>query len=535
MLIISCRDPRFRWKAQDISSSTDSPAPKDLRPFVQTTGPAERTKRAKNPLAVFELFFTVAVIDNILQQTKRYAIQQGAVEFELCREELLAFLAMNIAMGMVRLPSIRDYWCKCDIMQTPWFPTIMSRDRFFEIMRYLHLVDSSKQKPKGDQAYDPLYKVRPLISHLSGLFLKYYYPRCELAVDEMMIGTRCRISFLQYLPLKPTKWGVKVWVNSESKTGYVVRFDIYTGKQDSTVSEESDDRSATHKVVMNLMKDLTGKWHKVFMDNFYSAPALFLDLLENSTYACGTVRQTRKHFPEQLKVNKKLKQNCLKPTEYRFATTNDITAALWHDRKDIFMLTTMHNNSVTIINKRPKGSREKVDMPCPSAIADYNEFMSGVDISDQHLSYYSLTVRRMIKWWKKVFWRLLDICILNSSIILRSNYPDAVKSNKAFRLHLIELLVRPLLMLRARPDSPRSVARHDRYGRNPSQTPMRLRGKHFSYKCDKRGRCAVCASVKTPSGKKKDTKTHNHCKKCQVHLCVGECFEKYHTFVNFKR
>jgi len=53
-----------------ISSSTDSPAPKDLRPFVQTTGPAERTKRAKNTLAVFKLFITVAVIDNILQQTK---------------------------------------------------------------------------------------------------------------------------------------------------------------------------------------------------------------------------------------------------------------------------------------------------------------------------------------------------------------------------------------------------------------------------------------------------------------------------------
>jgi len=128
-----------------------------------------------------------------------------------------------------------------------------------------------------------------------------------------------------------------VWVNSESKTGYVFRFDIYTGKQDSTVSEESDDQSATHEVVMNLMKDLTGKWHKVIIDNFYSAPALFLGLLENSTYACGTVRQSRKHFPEQLKVNKKLKQNCLKPTEYQFAMTNRSTESnkrQWNDTHD---------------------------------------------------------------------------------------------------------------------------------------------------------------------------------------------------------
>jgi len=71
--------------------------------------------------------------------------------------------------------------------------------------------------------------------------------------------------------MKPTKWGVKVWVNSESKTGYVVRFDIHTGKQHSLVSEESGDQCATQKVVMKLMKDLTGKLHKVYMDNFYSA------------------------------------------------------------------------------------------------------------------------------------------------------------------------------------------------------------------------------------------------------------------------
>ena len=45
-----------------------------------------------------------------------------------------------------------------------------------------------------------------------------------------MIGTKCRISFLQYLPKKPVKFGIKVIVNSESKTGYVLTFQIYTGK-----------------------------------------------------------------------------------------------------------------------------------------------------------------------------------------------------------------------------------------------------------------------------------------------------------------
>ena len=89
----------------------------------------------------------------------------------------------------------------------PWFPAIMSRDRFYKISRYLHLVDSTKQKKKGETGYDPLYKVRPLIDKTLETFSKYYNPKRALAIDEMMVGTQCRVHFLQYIPKKkPTKW-----------------------------------------------------------------------------------------------------------------------------------------------------------------------------------------------------------------------------------------------------------------------------------------------------------------------------------------
>ena len=93
-------------------------------------------------------------------------------------------------------------------------------------MRYLHLVDSVKQKKVGEAGYDPLFKVRPLLDHLSAVFLRYYQPSRELSVDEMMIGTRCLISFLQYMPKKPCKFGVKVWVLAKTTTGYVLGFQV---------------------------------------------------------------------------------------------------------------------------------------------------------------------------------------------------------------------------------------------------------------------------------------------------------------------
>ena len=71
-----------------------------------------------------------------------------------------------IAMGLLKLPQIHDYWSKEQVLATPWLPAIMSRDRYFQILQYFHLVDSSLQKKKGETGYDPLFKVRPLLDHL---------------------------------------------------------------------------------------------------------------------------------------------------------------------------------------------------------------------------------------------------------------------------------------------------------------------------------------------------------------------------------
>ena len=64
-------------------------------------------------------------------------------------------------------------------------------------------------------------------------------------------------------------------------------------------------------------------------------------------------------------------------------------------------------------------------------------------------------------------------------------------------------------------------------GRQPVSDDKRLMGKHFAYKSSKRGRHCVCSYKIPAGGMKRDKK--NYCKKCEVHLCVGMCFELYHT------
>ena len=103
----------------------------------------------------------------------------------------------------------------------------MKRDRFSLLMRFLHLNDSSQYK--GEPGHDPLYKVRPFLTPLVDHFQSSYTLHREVSVDESMIGFKGRLGFIQYMPKKPTKWGMKAFVLSDAQTGYMYNWHLYTG------------------------------------------------------------------------------------------------------------------------------------------------------------------------------------------------------------------------------------------------------------------------------------------------------------------
>ena len=95
---------------------------------------------------------------------------------------------------------------------------------------FLHLNDNSKYVKKGQPGYDPLFKLRPFLDPLVKNFQEAYHPSREISVDESMIGFKGRLSFVQYMPKKPSKWGMKAFVLAYSKTGYTCNWRLYTGK-----------------------------------------------------------------------------------------------------------------------------------------------------------------------------------------------------------------------------------------------------------------------------------------------------------------
>ena len=81
--------------------------------------------------------------------------------------------------------------------------------------------------------HDRLGKVRPLVDHLSSKFSLLYDPSKDVAVDEAMIKFQGCTALKQYMPMKPIKSGITVWVLGDSTNGYFSRFQVYTGRQEN--------------------------------------------------------------------------------------------------------------------------------------------------------------------------------------------------------------------------------------------------------------------------------------------------------------
>ncbi|CAC5361958.1 unnamed protein product [Mytilus coruscus] len=203
-------------------------------------------------------------------------------------------------MGLIRKVSFEEYWNKHSPSQsTPWFRCMFSRNRFQNILKFLHLVDTKKLPKRNDPAYKPSQKVQTF-DFVNRKFLRYYNPRRELAVDESLVGTKGKTSMLQYIPSKRSRFGVKFWMLVESVTGYVLQMDVYHGKRfDPTPVATLQGTN----VVMNLMKNshLLGKGFHVFADSFFTSLNLANKLLRERTYLTGTMRTINRPMPQMIK------------------------------------------------------------------------------------------------------------------------------------------------------------------------------------------------------------------------------------------
>ncbi|CAG5024854.1 unnamed protein product [Parnassius apollo] len=205
---------------------------------------------------------------------------------ELNIPELRIFLGLLFHMGFIQF---KNYWKTNRLFSITIFGRFMSRNRYLLIMICLHFSSETVIDP------DPLYKIRSVIDYFNQKMDSCYYPAKELSLDESMVLWRGRLKFRQYIKNKKHKYGVKLYMLTESD-GLILKFRVYAGSQDIEVAGKGH----AEKVVMQLMEKHLQNGHSLYMDNYYNSFHLAKRLLENRTYCTGNLRKDLKENPKEV-------------------------------------------------------------------------------------------------------------------------------------------------------------------------------------------------------------------------------------------
>ena len=202
--------------------------------------------------------------------------------------ELLKFLAVLIAMGLNKRPSVKDYWSKFPVNFSPWFGQMFPTD-WFEAIYHTMLHASDVESVAKE-------KIEPFLNTLLEKFQVAFYPFIDVAIDEMVIGWKGRWKYKQYNAAKPKKHHIKIFGLCDSVTGYAYNILIYFGKDTSYNLTNGDVSGQSEKVFEYLLQPL-GKGHHVFADRYYTTHALMKYLISKKMYCTCTLNLNRKNFP----------------------------------------------------------------------------------------------------------------------------------------------------------------------------------------------------------------------------------------------
>ena len=189
-----------------------------------------------------------------------------------------------------------------------------------------------------------------------------YLVGTAVCIDEQLLPFRGRCAFRQYMPKKPSKYGIKIWMICAYATKYMMNVKVYLGKENNEVAH-----GLTSDVVCTLVQPISGQQggRNVTTDNFFTSVDLSNRLKDRSLTPVGTMKQNKKEIPTEFKPAKQ------RP-EYSslFGFTKELALMSYVPRK---------NKSVVLLSSLCHDPAIFDDTGKPEIIEYYNNTKGAVD------------------------------------------------------------------------------------------------------------------------------------------------------------
>ncbi|CAF1167844.1 unnamed protein product [Rotaria sordida] len=368
----------------------------------------------------FRLFITEDILNEIVMQTNKYAKRfidqenqrrlnnrnnhkQPVKWKQLDYIELEAFLGLLIQAGaeFSHHQSLVELW---DISRSrPIYHATMSLERFKNLLRFLRF-DDRQRRDKSDR----LAPIRYVFQSFTKQLPQHFIPSENITVDEQLVPFRGRCCFVQYMPKKPAKYGLKFWTLCDVKIRYVLALELCTGKVGNTVQ-----RNISTNIVLHLVDQLpknVQQGRNITFDRYFSDFNLVQNLLERKMTSLGVVNHKRSFVPNELKL---IRQDLYSSWFYFSGQSTILSYQAKEKKPPVILLSTLHDFAEVFDNEKK----------LPTMIHDYNQTKFGVDVIDQCINNY--TCRRITcRWPMIVFFNMIDIAAMNSLNIWLDQNPD---------------------------------------------------------------------------------------------------------------
>ncbi|KAJ0172478.1 hypothetical protein K1T71_011617 [Dendrolimus kikuchii] len=178
------------------------------------------------------------------------------------------FVGLLIVIGANRSgrQNLKDFWDNSVGTGFELVYLTMSINRFRFLIRSIRF-DDIRDRPQRQET-DKLAAIRGFIETMRHHCLEYYIPSECLTLDEQLVAFRGRCRFIMYLPNKPAKFGIKIFMVADTKYPYIYNFEVYCGDQPEGPFHVSN---KVADVTNRLLEPLIHMGRNVTMDNWFTS------------------------------------------------------------------------------------------------------------------------------------------------------------------------------------------------------------------------------------------------------------------------
>ena len=230
--------------------------------------------------------YRAAVADPIIRNSATYA--------DTTVNEIKAFIGVLI-LAAERKDNHLSVEELFDPKFAPAFYRCVFSSKRFQLLCFTIRFDDQETRAERME-HDQFTHIRELWQAVMSKCRESYIPGNCVTVDEQLIPFRGNCRFKIYMPQKPARYGIKIYMVCDSATMYCVDTIPYAGR--AHAANNARGLTSTDNLTLDLLGDLVQPGRTLCVGNYYASFPLARELRSNGMHLVGTHR-TKRELPSQ--------------------------------------------------------------------------------------------------------------------------------------------------------------------------------------------------------------------------------------------